>query len=586
MRGRSLKPLEDDMNAPKTCGVLAIGCLLVLLAGCATPHSHLINGNEKEALAYINRPSSDINTVDADGDTLLMKAIWKRQAPVVAALLQRNPNLNIESKNGSTALGLAISQGDIDLASRLIARGADPHHVNKSGLNLVFTALAAKSPEAFELLARHRVNLNPRNNLGVTPLALAIFNSVPSRRDLTLARKLVELGADPDVPTADGRTPLMLSIESESYDFAEYLLARGVRKNPVSHAKVSAIHLAISKRQSKLVRQLITPETINQRDARNNTPLIGAAITSQVEIVRLLLAGGALVNPVNDFGAPALSYAAKEGDLAIVETLLAAGADPRIGLANQDPLAAARFHKRAEVIARLEAAMGMSARTPASASAPRPATAVRKPTPQQKSTGSGVRVSESGFIVTNAHVVEGCTEVRVAGQSAQLIAQDKVNDLALIKGSPGTAVNIRTGSDVKVGESVIVVGFPLSGLLGTGIQASSGDVSALSGVANDSRVFQISAPVNPGNSGGPLFDRRGNLIGIVRSKLDAMKMMKSMGDVPQNINFAIKSNVLTSFLQVQAVRHKGPGPDKPRSNVEIVDAARETTFSIECWSPD
>ena len=199
------------------------------------------------------------------------------------------------------------------------------------------------------------------------------------------------------------------------------------------------------------------------------------------------------------------------------------------------------------------------------------------------STGSGFFVT-GDRVVTNNHVTEGCTRLRVGGKSAgRLLNSDPSNDLALVSlqdRSPDAAT-LRVGK-VRLGESALVAGYPLSGLL-SGFNVTMGNISSLAGVRGDTRLVQITAPVQPGNSGGPLLDAAGRLIGVVVSKLDALKVAESIGDVPQNVNFAINVNVLASFLDANGVDYRsGPaGPAIPTQ--EIARRAQGFTVLIECW---
>jgi len=91
---------------------------------------------------------------------------------------------------------------------------------------------------------------------------------------------------------------------------------------------------------------------------------------------------------------------------------------------------------------------------------------------------------------------------------------------------------------VTSGDQVVAIGYPLHGLLTSDLTVTTGIISSLAGLHNDTRFLQISAPVQPGNSGGPLHDSSGNIVGVVSAKLDALRIVKATGDIPQNINFA------------------------------------------------
>src|SRR3954451_12342550 len=171
--------------------------------------------------------------------------------------------------------------------------------------------------------------------------------------------------------------------------------------------------------------------------------------------------------------------------------------------------------------------------------------------------GTGFVVSASGHIVTNSHVVEGCVgdiKGNLTGDAAmvlRVVSKDSTNDLALLQAPPTTTfkdfTRIRDRS-MKSGDAVVAIGFPFHGYLTSDFTVTNGIVSSLSGLRNDTRHLQISAAVQPGNSGGPLFDMSGELVGVVSGKLDALRVVRTTGTLPENINFAIKTGVLRDFL--------------------------------------
>ena len=112
---------------------------------------------------------------------------------------------------------------------------------------------------------------------------------------------------------------------------------------------------------------------------------------------------------------------------------------------------------------------------------------------------------------------------------------------------------------------------------------SFGNISSLTGIGNDSRLFQISAPVNPGNSGGPLLDSSGNIIGIVTSKLNALFVAKKIGDIPQGANFAIKSSIVRIFLDLNNVDYETARSRIHINTTKIADEAQAYTLLVECW---
>ena len=146
------------------------------------------------------------------------------------------------------------------------------------------------------------------------------------------------------------------------------------------------------------------------------------------------------------------------------------------------------------------------------------------------STGSGFRVSGQGHVLTNAHVVRGCTEVRIPPSGVvEVVAREGSSDLALLRAPAGTAravAKFRQGRGIRPGASVVVMGYPLRGLFASEANVSTGAVSALAGPGDDRRLIQITAPVQPGNSGGPVLDAAGNVVRVVVAKLDAFKIVR------------------------------------------------------------
>jgi TPR repeat protein len=174
-----------------------------------------------------------------------------------------------------------------------------------------------------------------------------------------------------------------------------------------------------------------------------------------------------------------------------------------------------------------------------------------------KGSGTGVIVSSNGLILTAAHVVDQSTDVKVATQkglkAARVVKLDNANDLALLKceGSFQSAP-VKSSSGIKLGQSVFTIGFPNIGFQGFSPKMTKGEINSLSGLQDDPRHWQISVPVQPGNSGGPLFDEAGNVVGVVLSKLDAIKVAKFTGDLPQNVNYAVKSIYALPLLEPYA----------------------------------
>ncbi len=169
-------------------------------------------------------------------------------------------------------------------------------------------------------------------------------------------------------------------------------------------------------------------------------------------------------------------------------------------------------------------------------------------------TGTGFFVTKDGFLLTAGHVVaRGKTiKVDVAGKTfeAKVIRADFANDVALLKAEGEfSALAIEPSRGVKLGSDIFTVGFPNIGIQGAAPKLSKGTIGALSGIQDDPRAFQVSLPMQPGNSGGPLLDASGNVVGIVVGQLDALKMARLTGSLPQGVNYAVKSAYVQPLLE-------------------------------------
>ena len=169
--------------------------------------------------------------------------------------------------------------------------------------------------------------------------------------------------------------------------------------------------------------------------------------------------------------------------------------------------------------------------------------------------GTGWPVA-AGFVVTNNHVVEGRNHIILIRQDgvkipATVAAHDAFNDLALLEvedaGLLPAALPL-SSKPAALGEKIVTVGYPHPDLLGVKPKLTEGVVNSTSGLGDDPRALQISVPIQAGNSGGPLVNMEGKVVGIVTSKVNAVKMFKWTGDLPQNINYGIKISYLQGLL--------------------------------------
>ena len=205
----------------------------------------------------------------------------------------------------------------------------------------------------------------------------------------------------------------------------------------------------------------------------------------------------------------------------------------------------------------------------------------------QVSSGTSFAVAP-GLLVTNQHVVEGCASVEVLASDGRrtgaVVDADPLIDLALIRvtGLKGATARLRSPRSVRLGEAVMVFGFPLSGSLTSGGNFTSGLVSGLRGLRDAAGEIQITAPVQPGNSGGPVLDASGLVVGVVQAKLDALRTAIKTGDIPQNVNFAVSLDVLAEFLAKNKVTVRDAAPAKPLDTASVAELAQSFTYRVEC----
>lgn len=176
-----------------------------------------------------------------------------------------------------------------------------------------------------------------------------------------------------------------------------------------------------------------------------------------------------------------------------------------------------------------------------------------------KASGSGFFISSNGLVGTNAHVIEGSSRIEVSISNelgdftykAKVVMKDQQNDVAILQIDDETFTGLNAlpyAFVVKsdVGERVFTIGFPLNTVMGTKYKVTDGIISSSTGVSDDIRYYQISVPIQPGNSGGPLFNDDGNIIGLTTSKLNS----EAVGTQVENVNYAIKISYLINLYNM------------------------------------
>jgi S1-C subfamily serine protease len=205
-------------------------------------------------------------------------------------------------------------------------------------------------------------------------------------------------------------------------------------------------------------------------------------------------------------------------------------------------------------------------------------------------TGTGFIIDDRGDVVTNNHVVDGCSRISFGlnGQGlvqGRLIASDGTNDLAVANFPlPHTRVaSFSNTTNSRPGDDLVVFGYPLVGFLSTSGNLTRGSLTAMAGLQDDVRYMQISAPIQPGNSGGPVLGMGGEVIGVVTYKLNALETMKRAGgDIPQNVNFALKASILRLFLDSHSIPYTVSDHSVSLAPAEVGDLSEQFTGIVVC----
>ena len=175
----------------------------------------------------------------------------------------------------------------------------------------------------------------------------------------------------------------------------------------------------------------------------------------------------------------------------------------------------------------------------------------------RRGSGTGFLISADGLVVTNHHVIEGANAIEVQQgnmiYAASVVARDAANDLALLKTDmKGRPLRLASARGSMRGDEVLTLGYPLPDLAGEAQKATFGRINATAGFNDDARYLQIDVPIQPGNSGGPLINRRGEVIGVVSASLGEEATFRRSGAIPQNVNYAVKADYVMPLLPSSA----------------------------------
>ena len=201
--------------------------------------------------------------------------------------------------------------------------------------------------------------------------------------------------------------------------------------------------------------------------------------------------------------------------------------------------------------------------------------------------GSCFAITSTGYLITNAHVVDHARTIIVTVRNvevpAELLTIDRVNDLAIIKIACRTIpLKMAFDDPAKLGDEVMVGGFPNPEVQGTSLKLTRGVISSTSGLHDDARHFQIDASVQPGNSGGPLLNTRGSVVGVVNARIDDAVAIETTGMLPQNVNFAIKASLLPPFIRTVVGLAKAMAAETFETGLSNGDWLERSTYLVRC----
>jgi len=228
--------------------------------------------------------------------------------------------------------------------------------------------------------------------------------------------------------------------------------------------------------------------------------------------------------------------------------------------------------------------------------APRTKPRIATPKPHQRidpnkivnaSSGSGFAVSTVGHVITNNHVIKGCKTVKIHTKGklipAKVIAYDSKNDIALLKGEFKPSTFFRFSIDnAQLLQVIYVAGYPFGRNVSSSVKVTKGIVSALIGVKDNTNQFQIDAALQPGNSGGPIIDTAGNVVGIAVSKLSIERTLEDFGTIPENTNFGVKSDIAKLLLLKNNINLSTPNIN-PITTAQLRHLISDSTYYLSCW---
>lgn len=217
--------------------------------------------------------------------------------------------------------------------------------------------------------------------------------------------------------------------------------------------------------------------------------------------------------------------------------------------------------------------------------------------PEIIGSGTGFYINKEGHIATNFHVIDKCEFIKSNGAELKVIASDPINDISILNSNIVNENYIKLSSSTVIkGQDIYVIGYPYGTFLSGGLlpqsKTTKGIVSSLQGLNNFYNWFQMDASIQPGNSGGPIIDDEGYLKGITVASADYKVIFEAFENLPQNINYGIKVDILKNILEANEISYESNADSGifdfffAESFEEIIKDADKATLYIECWAKD
>ena len=378
--------------------------------------------------------------------------------------------------------------------------------------------------------------------------------------DVPMLNDVLKNGKDINEKDFNGRHPLFAATMSGEIEIVRYLIERGADLN------------------------------LKTDDIYGQTALMNAAALGRTDIVKLLVESGAKLDLETNKGLTALMFSSAFGHSETVSFLLKKGAklDTK-NIEGKTALDIAVLNNRYTVAEILRSA-GDGKQYPFDTT----------PTPPSGPSFSGVKntgtgwITEGGYIVTNHHVIEGHGRISVRffnfgdkEYPAEVVIDDEINDLSILKitdqiESKPTGLPIATKLP-RIGAEVFTVGYPKSDVMGLNPKVTNGIVSALSGIKDDPRVIQTTVAIQSGNSGGPLLNLKGEVVGVTMASLRTKVTDKGI-DVPQGVNYAVKSAYVSALLTSVPERSHPMGQARSATLEELIPIVQDSIVQVTSTS--